>query len=137
MKKVAQDVRTSPSSKLAAPFGDIDSLPFMEAIRRCAMNWDAHTLFVTSTLVPLRGRAGVKHSSPRKHSVKAAQHGASVIQPDILLFRNRSCSWRASSSNIALFCNVAEEAVLTRRTSPASTSCRLVFAREGGYYRLP
>jgi CTP synthase len=129
MKKVAQDVDIA-IVEIGGTVGDIESLPFLEAIRqmRQEMGRD-NTIFVHVTLVPWIGAAGELKTKPTQHSVKELL--SIGIQPDMLLCRTDRFLSREMKSKIALFCNVEEEAVVTAKDVASIYEVPLVFAREG------
>lgn len=92
--------------------GDIESLPFLEALRQLAVQVGRdRTLFMHLTLVPYIGAAGELKTKPTQHSVKELL--SIGIQPDILICRS-DCSIPANErAKIALFCNVPEKAVIS------------------------
>ena len=92
--------------------GDIESLPFLEAIRQFkADRGHGNVLYIHLTLVPYIKTAGELKTKPTQHSVKELQQIG--IQPDILLCRCEQEVPRELKSKIALFCNVDEKAVVT------------------------
>jgi CTP synthase len=128
MKKVAQDVDVS-IVEIGGTVGDIESLPFMEAIRQMRQELGReHTLFVHVTLVPFIAAAQELKTKPTQHSVKELL--SIGIQPDILLCRTDRFLAREIKSKIALFCNVEEEAVITAKDVASIYEVPLVFARE-------
>ncbi|MRR13134.1 CTP synthase, partial [bacterium] len=94
--------------------GDIESLPFLEAIRQFRTDRGAeNVLYIHLTLVPYIPTAGELKTKPTQHSVKELREIG--IQPDILLCRCDREIPRDMKAKIALFCNVKEEAVITAR----------------------
>ncbi|MDX2494204.1 MAG: CTP synthase [Desulfuromusa sp.] len=94
--------------------GDIESLPFLEAIRQFrADRGRENVLYIHLTLVPYISTAGELKTKPTQHSVKDLREIG--IQPDILLCRCDREIPREMKAKIALFCNVPEEAVITAR----------------------
>ncbi len=92
--------------------GDIESLPFLEAIRQFkADRGHGNVLYLHLTLVPYIKTAGELKTKPTQHSVKELQQIG--IQPDILLCRCEHEVPRELKRKIALFCNVDEKAVIT------------------------
>ncbi|HEY5973415.1 MAG TPA: CTP synthase, partial [Geobacteraceae bacterium] len=92
--------------------GDIESLPFLEAIRQFKADRGAgNVLYLHLTLVPYIKTAGELKTKPTQHSVKELQQIG--IQPDILLCRCEQEVPRELKRKIALFCNVDEKAVIT------------------------
>jgi CTP synthase len=94
--------------------GDIESLPFLEAIRQFRTDrGHENVLYIHLTLVPYIPTAGELKTKPTQHSVKELREIG--IQPDILLCRCDREIPRDMKAKIALFCNVKEEAVITAR----------------------
>ena len=90
--------------------GDIESLPFMEAIRQMGAEEGDKALFIHLTLVPYLATAGELKTKPTQHSVKELR--SIGIQPDILLCRSERAVPEKERKKIALFTNVKEEAVI-------------------------
>ena len=129
MKKVAQDVDVC-IVEIGGTVGDIESLPFMEAIRQMRQELGReHTLFVHVTLVPFIAAAQELKTKPTQHSVKELL--SIGIQPDILLCRTDRFLSKELKSKIALFCNVEEEAVITAKDVASIYEVPVVFSREG------
>jgi CTP synthase len=128
MKKVAQDVDVA-IVEIGGTVGDIESLPFIEAIRQMRQELGReHTLFVHVTLVPFIAAAQELKTKPTQHSVKELLSVG--IQPDILLCRTDRYLSKDIKSKIALFCNVEEEAVITAKDVASIYEVPVVFARE-------
>jgi CTP synthase len=128
MKKVAQDVNVA-IVEIGGTVGDIESLPFMEAIRQMRQELGReHTLFVHVTLVPFIAAAKELKTKPTQHSVKELL--SIGIQPDILLCRTDRFLPKDIKSKIALFCNVEEEAVITAKDVASVYEVPLVFSHE-------
>src|SRR5215475_4093747 len=128
MKKVAQDVDVA-IVEIGGTVGDIESLPFMEAIRQMRQELGReHTLFMHVTLVPFIAAAQELKTKPTQHSVKELL--SIGIQPDILLCRTDRFLAKEIKSKIALFCNVPEEAVITAKDVASVYEVPLVFANE-------
>jgi len=129
MKKVARDVDVA-IVEVGGTVGDIESLPFMEAIRQMRQELGRdHTLFMHVTLVPFIAAAQELKTKPTQHSVKELL--SIGIQPDILLCRTDRFLSKEIKSKIALFCNVEEEAVITAKDVASIYEVPLVFSREG------
>jgi CTP synthase len=129
MKKVAQDVDVA-IVEIGGTVGDIESLPFMEAIRQMRQELGReNTVFVHVTLVPFIAAAQELKTKPTQHSVKELL--SIGIQPDILLCRTDRFLSKDIKSKIALFCNVEEEAVITAKDVDSIYEVPLVFSREG------
>jgi CTP synthase len=127
-KKVAQDVDVL-IAEIGGTVGDIESLPFMEAIRQMRQELGReHTLFVHVTLVPFIAAAQELKTKPTQHSVKELL--SIGIQPDILLCRTDRFLSKDLKSKIALFCNVEEQAVITAKDVASIYEVPIVFAHE-------
>jgi CTP synthase len=129
MKKVAQDVDVA-IVEIGGTVGDIESLPFIEAIRQMRQELGReNTIFVHVTLVPWIAAAGELKTKPTQHSVKELL--SIGIQPDVLLCRTDRFLPKDIKSKIALFCNVEDEAVITAKDVASIYECPLVFSQEG------
>ncbi|MCA9585937.1 MAG: CTP synthetase, partial [Myxococcales bacterium] len=92
--------------------GDIESLPFLEAVRQLKVEaGPENALSIHVTLVPYIDTAGELKTKPTQHSVKQMREIG--IQPDILLCRTKTPLSRATKDKIALFSNVRVEAVIS------------------------
>jgi len=129
MRKVARDVEVL-IVEIGGTVGDIESLPFLEAIRQMRLELGREqTLFVHVTLVPFIAAAQELKTKPTQHSVKELL--SLGIQPDILLCRTDRFLSPEIKSKIALFCNVREEAVITAKDVNSIYEVPLVFSQEG------
>ena len=98
--------------EIGGTVGDIESLPFLEAIRQMRVELgSSHTLFIHLTLVPYIRSAGEVKTKPTQHSVKELR--SIGIQPDILLCRAQESILSSDRRKIALFTNVEERAVIS------------------------
>jgi len=98
-------------AEIGGTVGDIESLPFLEAIRQMRLELGVeNTLFIHLTLVPFIRSAGELKTKPTQHSVRALRDIG--IQPDILLCRAERSLDADLKRKIALFCNVEVEAVI-------------------------
>ncbi|EHA1082258.1 CTP synthase [Photobacterium damselae] len=94
--------------------GDIESLPFMEAIRQLAVELGRErAMFMHLTLVPYLAAAGEVKTKPTQHSVKELL--SIGIQPDVLICRSDRMIPANERAKIALFCNVPEKAVISMK----------------------
>src|SRR5215468_4185426 len=110
--------------------GDIEGLPFLEAIRQFAWDWGRENdLYVHLTLVPYITGGGELKTKPTQHSVKELT--GLGIQPDILLCRTDRILDRRIKAKIAHFCNVKEESVITAEDVEWIYEVPLVFHEEG------
>ncbi len=97
--------------EIGGTVGDIESLPFLEAIRQMALEDENHnTLFIHLTLVPYFEGSGELKTKPTQHSVKALREIG--IDPDILICRSPMPLTREVKKKIGLYCNVPAEAVI-------------------------
>jgi CTP synthase len=116
--------------EIGGTVGDIESLPFLEAIRQMGNEVGRHNAaFVHVTLVPYLAASGEIKTKPTQHSVKELL--GIGIQPDILLCRCEHELPVEMKAKIALFCNVSQEAVITAPDVKSVYEIPLVFNREG------
>ena len=116
--------------EIGGTVGDIESLPFLEAIRQMRQELGReNTVFVHLTLVPWISAAQELKTKPTQHSVKEML--SIGIQPDMLLCRTDRFLSREIKSKIALFCNLEEQAVITANDVESIYEVPLTFAREG------
>jgi CTP synthase len=116
--------------EIGGTIGDIESLPFLEAIRQ--FRTDAgkqNVLYIHLTLVPYIGTAGELKTKPTQHSVKELR--SIGIQPDILLCRTDRYLSEDIKAKIALFCNVGTDAVITAKDVECIYEVPLIFHKEG------
>ncbi len=97
--------------EIGGTVGDIESLPFLEAIRQLGVEYGRNALFMHLTLVPYLRAANEIKTKPTQHSVKELR--SIGIQPDILLCRSEFELSEAEREKIALFTNVPKKAVIT------------------------
>jgi CTP synthase len=129
MKRVATDVDVV-IAEIGGTVGDIESLPFLEAIRQMRHEEGReNTLFVHVTLVPWIAAAQELKTKPTQHSVKELR--AIGIQPDILLCRSERFLPPEMKEKIALFCDVDVRAVITACDVSSVYEVPVVFAGEG------
>jgi CTP synthase len=129
MRKVAADTEVT-IVEIGGTVGDIESLPFLEAIRQMRQDLGRdNTVFVHVTLIPWIAAAQELKTKPTQHSVKEML--SIGIQPDILLCRSDRPVPREMRSKIALFCNVEEQAVIAARDVASIYEVPLTFAAEG------
>lgn len=96
--------------EVGSTVGDIESLPFMEALRQMGVEEGSNALFMHLTLVPYLAAAGELKTKPTQHSVKELR--SIGIQPDVLLCRSEHPIPDKERKKIALFTNVSEQAVI-------------------------
>jgi CTP synthase len=111
IRRVAQDVDVA-IIEIGGTIGDIESLPFLEAIRQMRNEVGReNAIFIHLTLVPFIATSGELKTKPTQHSVKELR--SIGIQPDILLCRTDRLLPKELKAKIALFCNVSEDVVIT------------------------
>jgi CTP synthase len=116
--------------EIGGTVGDIESLPFLEAIRQMRQEQGReNTVFVHLTLVPWIAAAQELKTKPTQHSVKELL--SIGIQADILVCRCEHDLSLEMKQKIAAFCNVEERAVITDKDVPSIYECPLGFAEEG------
>ena len=115
--------------EIGGTVGDIESLPFLEAIRQFRTDvGKENALYIHLTLVPYIATAGEVKTKPTQHSVKELR--SIGIQPDILLCRTNKYLPREIKAKIALFCNVTVDEVITAKDVECIYEVPLVFHRE-------
>jgi CTP synthase len=116
--------------EIGGTVGDIESLPFLEAIRQMGNEEGAgNALFIHLTLVPYIAAAGELKTKPTQHSVRELMQIG--IAPTILLCRSDRALSRDLRSKIALFCNVKEHAVITALDVDTIYEVPLAFHEQG------
>ena len=116
--------------EIGGTVGDIESLPFLEAIRQFRNEAGKQSaIFIHLTWVPFIKTAGEVKTKPTQHSVKALREIG--IQPDILLCRTENFLSDDIKAKIALFCNVEVSSVFTAKDVNCIYEVPLVFHREG------
>jgi CTP synthase len=116
--------------EIGGTVGDIESLPFLEAIRQLRQDVGReNTLYIHLTLVPYIASAGELKTKPTQHSVRDLR--SIGIQPDVLLCRTDRQLDVDMKRKIALFCDVDEEAVITARDVSSIYEVPLNLAGEG------
>ena len=104
-------------TEIGGVVGDIESLPFLEAVRQLRWELEDNACCVHLTYVPFLGAAKELKTKPTQHSVKALQEVG--IQPDILVLRTEKEISPEMRRKIALFCNVAPDAVVQSADAPS------------------
>jgi CTP synthase len=117
-------------TEIGGTVGDIESLPFLEAIRQFRNDvGKENCLYIHVTLVPYIKSAGELKTKPTQHSVKELREIG--IQPDILLCRTDRFLPPEIKKKIALYCNVEPEAVITAKDVESIYEVPLIFHQEG------
>ncbi len=119
VRKLATDEVDVVITEIGGTVGDIEGLPFLEAIRQFALDVGKHNcLYIHLTLIPYLKAAGEAKTKPTQHSVgQLRQIG---IQPDILICRTEREFTPDMAEKIALFCNVEKRAVIEERDKTVS-----------------
>ncbi|MCC6652228.1 MAG: CTP synthase [Candidatus Eisenbacteria bacterium] len=112
--------------EIGGTVGDIESLPFLEAVRQLKLELRRDVIFVHVTLVPFIKAAGEVKTKPTQHSVKELREIG--IQADILLCRSEAPLDSDVREKIALFCNVPTEAVI------AATDVKSIYEVPGVFH---
>jgi CTP synthase len=116
--------------EIGGTIGDIESLPFLEAIRQFKADaGPANVIYIHLTLVPYIKTACEVKTKPTQHSVKELR--SIGIQPDILLCRTESLLTQDIKNKIALFCNVGPDAVFTAKDVDCIYDVPIVYNEEG------
>jgi CTP synthase len=131
IRRVARD--TNPDVvivEVGGTVGDIESLPFLEAIRQFRKDAGrGNSLYLHVTLVPLIKAAGEMKTKPTQHSVKELR--SIGIQPDILVCRCEQPISQGIKTKISEFCDVPEECVITAPDAPSIYDVPLIMEQEG------
>jgi CTP synthase len=119
VRKLATDDVDVVITEIGGTVGDIEGLPFLEAIRQFALDvGKQNCLYIHLTLVPYLKAAGEAKTKPTQHSVgQLRQIG---IQPDVLICRTERELTKEMAEKIALFCNVETRAVIEERDKTVS-----------------
>ncbi len=116
-------------TEIGGTVGDIESLPYIEAVRQ--LNWELgdDLMIVHLTLVPFLSAAGELKTKPTQHSVKALLELG--VQPDVLVCRAERELGLDIKTKIARFCNVKTEAVIQSLDAPSIYEVPLLMYQEG------
>ncbi len=110
--------------------GDIEGLPFLEAIRQCRADVGReHVVYIHLTLVPFISVVGEVKTKPTQHSVKELT--SLGIQPDIIIIRTERALDTKTKEKISLFCNVAVDSVITAQDVTNIYDLPLILHEEG------
>ena len=117
-------------TEIGGTVGDIESLPFLEAIRQIKYDVGGeNVLFIHVTLVPFLGKAGELKTKPTQHSVKELR--SIGIQPDIIVCRSEKNLSQDIRNKIGLFCNVEGKAVIQNLDADTLYEVPLMLHEEG------
>jgi len=115
--------------EIGGTVGDIESLPFLEAIRQLGSEYGRNAMFMHLTLVPYLRAAEEIKTKPTQHSVKELR--SIGIQPDVLLCRCERMLSESERKKIALFTNVGQEAVISAVDVDNIYKIPLFYQRQG------
>lgn len=116
--------------EIGGTVGDIESLPFLEAIRQMRIELGAHrAIFIHLTLVPYIATSGETKTKPTQHSVKELR--SIGIQPDVLICRSEKLLSVHDRAKIALFTNVEQEAVISLQDVKSIYQIPLILHSQG------
>ncbi len=117
-------------AEIGGTVGDIESLPFLEAIRQLGQDLDpGRCVYIHLTLVPYLAAAGELKTKPTQHSVKELR--GIGIQPDVLVCRTEHRLPENDTKKIALFCNVRENQVIQALDVESIYQVPLAYHEEG------
>ncbi|MBE7026694.1 MAG: CTP synthase [Ruminococcaceae bacterium] len=117
-------------TEIGGTVGDIESMPFLEAIRQVASDVGRENcVFVQVALIPYLNASGELKTKPVQHSVKELLNVG--IQPDVIVCRTEMPINDEIKRKIGLFCNVSSDAVIQNITAPTIYEIPLIFEQEG------
>ena len=116
-------------TEIGGTVGDIEALPFIEAVRQLKWELEHNALFIHLTLIPFLAAAGELKTKPTQHSVKTLLEAG--IQPDILVCRTENELNLDIRKKIAQFCNVEKDAVIQSIDAKTIYEVPLLMQKEG------
>ena len=116
-------------TEIGGTVGDIEALPYIEAVRQLKWELEDSALFIHLTLVPYLAAAGELKTKPTQHSVKTLLE--SGIQPDILVCRTEHPLGSEIKRKVARFCNVERDAVIEAMDASTIYEVPLLMQKEG------
>ncbi len=117
-------------TEIGGTVGDIESQPFMEAIRQIKYDiGKENVLYIHLTLIPYLDKAGELKTKPTQHSVKELREIG--IQPDIIICRSKKELSDDIKNKIGLFCNISPDNVITNRDAETLYEVPLMLEKEG------
>lgn len=124
------DITDVVITEIGGTVGDIESLPFLEAIRQVASDvGKSNVLYVHVTLVPYLGKSGELKTKPTQHSVKELR--SIGIHPDIIVLRTERELSREAREKIGLFCDVSDDSVIQNMDAESLYEVPLMLENEG------
>ena len=118
--------------ELGGTVGDIESMPFLEAVRQLHMDVgeeDNNSIFIHTTLIPVLDVVGEQKTKPTQHSVKALREIG--IEPHIIVGRSKEKLEESTKKKISLFCDVPEGAVISSPNADNIYRVPLILDQEG------
>ncbi len=117
-------------TEIGGTVGDIESLPFLEAIRQMRSDEGRDdVMYIHVTLLPYLGKAGEQKTKPTQHSVKELR--SIGIQPDVIVCRSEKPVPRDIRDKIALFCDIDKDAVIANEDADSIYEVPLMLERQG------
>jgi len=117
-------------TEIGGTVGDIESLPFLEAIRQVATDVGReNVMYIHVTLVPYLGKSGELKTKPTQHSVKELR--SIGIQPDVIVCRTEKYISKELKDKIGLFCNIPGESVIQNLDAEVLYEVPLMLEEEG------
>ena len=116
-------------TEIGGTVGDIEALPYIEAVRQLKWELENNALFIHLTLVPYLAAAGELKTKPTQHSVKTLLEAG--IQPDILVCRTEHPINAEIKRKIAQFCNVERDAVIESMDVSTIYEVPILMQKEG------
>ena len=116
-------------TEIGGTVGDIEALPYIEAVRQLKWELESNALFIHLTLVPYLAAAGELKTKPTQHSVKTLLEAG--IQPDILVCRTEHHLGSDIKRKVARFCNVEIDAVIESMDASTIYEVPLLMQKEG------
>ncbi len=115
--------------EIGGTVGDIESLPFLEAIRQIRNNRNISSALIHMTYIPYLSSAGELKTKPTQHSVKELLNAG--IQPDIIMCRSERLIDKDSISKISLFCNVKKDSVIPALNASSIYEVPILYSKFG------
>lgn len=133
-EKMKRAAKTTDSdviiTEIGGTVGDIESLPFLEAIREMRKDEGVdNTYYIHTTLIPYIKAAGEMKTKPTQHSVKELRSVG--IQPDMLVLRAEKPVTEAMKQKMAMFCDVSEKSIIESLDAPNLYQLPLSFQEQG------
>jgi len=116
-------------TEIGGTVGDIESLPYIEAVRQMRWEMSGECVIIHLTLVPYLAAAGELKTKPTQHSVKMLQEQG--VQPDIIVCRTSHHMTQGMRNKISLFCNVPPSAVIESIDAPTIYDVPFMMYEEG------